>query len=577
MDVLLRNGGFKTMLAENPDSQTLMTVWRKFVRAANAKPESACLFYFAGHAATLTDKGGNRNGWIVPADAPQPSGSAFVDKALRIQDLISDAAGLRVRHQLFLFDAAFQDDWLADVEPALRLLSPTSGHPTRQVLIAGEASETMPSPSRFTDLLISALEGEADTIKDGFVTTSELAVYLANHPTRADGGRKHLQFALSGDAALAKGDVTIPVITARTDAEPSRAVEAPVVRPSSARLSVKTQPREARVRILNIVPKFTQNMVLKPGRYHLEVSAEGYRTHKEWVTLSAGEAKTVTLRLAHIPTRLENSLGMRFQYIPAGSFKMGPHSLINAADPEADPHRVILSQPFYIQIGEVTQDQFRHFIETSGYRSKVAASGGCWTSVQGHRWHKQADAAWDTIGTNSGIPENSGLLPVSCISWHDADAFARWLSKKEGRRYRLPTEAQWEYACRSGSTTPFAFGACLSPAQANFGGMGPLASHCPPLSDPPRQHLVPTYSLAKNAWGLYHMHGNVAEWCRDFYGPYPQQAMRDPLGPAKGAEKVIRGGHYLSLMSNCQSAKRSSFPPEYASSAVGFRLTAAVD
>jgi formylglycine-generating enzyme required for sulfatase activity len=578
MDALLRNGGFKTILVENPDSQKLKTVWEKFVQAANTKPESACLFYFAGHAATLIDDGSNKTGWIVPVDAPlaQTSRSAFTEKALRIQDLISDAAGLRVRHQLYVFDAAFMDDWLAGVEPALRLLSPTSGLPTRQILIAGDTPDAMPSPSRFTDLLINALRGEADTIKDGFVTTSELAVYLSNHLSRPKGGRIHLQFARSGDDALAKGDVTFTVVTADLAAVPTPE-ETPAVRPTTAHLLVDTQPKDAHVRILNIAPKFTQGMALKPGRYHLEVSAQGYRLHKEWVALSAGENKAVTVGLTRRADHFSNSLGMRFQFIPAGSFQMGLPSPLTPATQDEAVHRVILSQPFYMQIGEVTKDQFRRFVEASGYRSEVAASGGCWTSAQGHRWRKQADAAWDTIAAGDPTTGDREIMPVSCISWHDADAFTRWLSKKEGRRYRLPTEAQWEYACRSGSTTPFAFGTCLSFDQANFGGMGPFASQCPPLSAAPRHHLEPSPGLAENAWGLFHMHGNVAEWCRDFYGPYPQQTIRDPLGPAKGTEKVIRGGHYLSLMSECQSGKRSSFPPEYASSAVGFRLTAAVD
>jgi formylglycine-generating enzyme required for sulfatase activity len=576
MEALLRDGGFETTLVENPDNQTLRATWKRFVHRANADPESACVLYYAGHAATLTDVGGNQNGWIVPSDAPRPSGSDFTRTALRIQDLISDKAGLGVRHQLFLFDAAFRDDWLAKVAPALRLLGPTSGRPTRQVIIAGEIPPATPTHSRFTELLIRALCGDADTIEDGFVTTSELAVYLTNRLSGANGERGGPQFALSGDAALAKGDVTFPILTARSAIEPIRR-EPPAAKPSEARLSVNLRPRDARVRILNIRPKFTQGMHLKPGRYHLEVSAEGYRMHKEWVTLSSGEDKTVNVRLTRLADQFSNSLGMRFQFIPAGSFQMGIQSLSKVPGHEEGAHRVILSQPFYIQIGEVTVDQFRRFVETSGYRSRVAASGGCWTSAEGHRWRKQTDAAWDNISGNEGTSDKRGSLPVSCISWRDADAFARWLSKKEERRYQLPTEAQWEYACRSGSTTPFAFGTCLSDDQANFGGVGPSASHCPPLSGPPRHRLVPTPGLAMNAWGLYHMHGNVAEWCRDFYGPYPQRQVRDPLGPAKGAERVIRGGHYLSLMSDCQSAKRSSFPPEYASSAVGFRLIATVD
>jgi formylglycine-generating enzyme required for sulfatase activity len=358
---------------------------------------------------------------------------------------------------------------------------------------------------------------------------------------------------------LAKGDFAFKVMTAK---------------PRRGRLHVDTQPREAGIRILNIGPKFSQGISLEPGRYHLEVSADGYRMHKQWVTLAAGEEKTISVRLSQIKMQFDNSLGMRFRFIPAGSFEMGSRAAPPGAAQDETVHRVTLSQPFYMQTGEVTVDQYRRFEVASGYESKVQTSGGCWTSVDGRRWRKQAGIGWETIASNWPWGVGAEAVPVSCIAWQDARAFARWLSKKDGRSYRLPTEAQWEYACRSGSTTAFAFGECLSSEQANFVGGDPSTTHCPSDDKPPRRHLVPTDSLASNAWGLFHMHGNVAEWCRDFYGPYPKTAVRDPLGSANGTERVIRGGHFLSRMSDCRSAKRSSFPPQYASSAVGFRLTA---
>jgi formylglycine-generating enzyme required for sulfatase activity len=165
-------------------------------------------------------------------------------------------------------------------------------------------------------------------------------------------------------------------------------------------------------------------------------------------------------------------------------------------------------------------------------------------------------------------------LPVSCVTWEEANAFAAWLSRTDRRTYRLPTEAQWEYACRAGTTTAFAYGDCLSMELANFNDTGLRPSACPAGKRPARLHLVAANSLSTNEWGLYHMHGNVAEWCYDYYDPYPDRAVKDPRGPATGVEKVIRGGHFLSRMTDCRSAKRSSFPPEYASSAVGFRLIA---
>ena len=561
---LLESGGFKTRLVVDPDSQTLKMTWKQFAVAANAKQDSACLVYYVGRAATLVDAPGTESGWIIPTDAPlvQTSGDTFRQKALRVQDLISDGAGLRVRHQLFLFDAAFGDAWLALQKPPLRLLSAASGSATRQVIISGRATDRAPAKNIFTDALIKALCGEADAIQDGIVTATELAVYLINHIGRTTGGRQSPQYALSGDAALAKGDFGFKAMSAK---------------PRRSRLYVDTQPKEATIRILNIGPRFSQGIALEPGRYHLEVSADGHRQHKEWITLAAGEIKSVAVRLDQVVMQFGNSLGMQFRLIPAGNFQMGSRNASSLATQDETAHRVSLSHPFYMQTGEVTVGQYRRFVEASGYQSEVPASGGCWTSADGRRWRKQANTTWETIAKSWAETAGADTLPVSCIAWPDARAFARWLSRKEGRSYRLPTEAQWEYACRAGKTTAFAFGECLSTEQANFGGVTPSEPHCPMDTAPPRHYLVATHSLTDNAWGLFHMHGNVAEWCRDFYGPYPQKASRDPLGPAYGTERVIRGGHYLSFMNDCRSAKRSSFPPQYASSAVGFRLTAAVE
>ena len=162
--------------------------------------------------------------------------------------------------------------------------------------------------------------------------------------------------------------------------------------------------------------------------------------------------------------------------------------------------------------------------------------------------------------------------PVACISWNDAMAFAKWLGKKEGRAYDLPSEAQWEYACRAATTTPFAFGNCLSTDDANYGSADAVPADCRKAFKEDRRQLLPAASLKANAWGLFDLHGNLAEWCRDWYGPYPAKPVKDPIGPANGTEKVIRGGHYLAEASACRSAARSRFLPDSASSAIGFRL-----
>jgi formylglycine-generating enzyme required for sulfatase activity len=153
-------------------------------------------------------------------------------------------------------------------------------------------------------------------------------------------------------------------------------------------------------------------------------------------------------------------------------------------------------------------------------------------------------------------------MPTLQVSWDDCQGFVKALSKRERRKYRLPTEAEWEYACRAGTTTPFSFGDTLLPEQANYdchfvyaGGKKARA----------RRKTTPVGSFPPNAWGLYDMHGNVSEWCADWYGAYPSKPVKDPLGktPNRWAPyRVLRGGCWHEGPARCRSARRDSNEPD---------------
>jgi len=148
---------------------------------------------------------------------------------------------------------------------------------------------------------------------------------------------------------------------------------------------------------------------------------------------------------------------------------------------------------------------------------------------------------------------------------------SEWLSRIENRTYRLPTEAEWEYAARAGTKTPFAFGQCLSTNDANYDGNYPL-SGC--SKGKYRKKTLPVGSLQKNFWGLYDMHGNVYEWCSDWYSEYATGGVVDPTGPTTGSERVIRGGSWYGHASYCRSASRVRYSPGGTSGSLGFRLCA---
>ena len=138
--------------------------------------------------------------------------------------------------------------------------------------------------------------------------------------------------------------------------------------------------------------------------------------------------------------------------------------------------------------------------------------------------------------------------------------------------YGLPYEAEWEYAGRAGSSTPFAFGRCLSTDQGNYGGIGLLFADCSDVYRINRKRPIRVANLAPNPWRLFDMHGNVSEWCQDWYGGYSPRLVTDPKGASSGTDRVMRGGHWSAKADGCRSAARGRFRPDSASDALGFRL-----
>jgi formylglycine-generating enzyme required for sulfatase activity len=221
-----------------------------------------------------------------------------------------------------------------------------------------------------------------------------------------------------------------------------------------------------------------------------------------------------------------------------------------------------------MQSTEVTVGQFKQFVQSTGYKTEAEKGGGCWTAGDGRRWTRKPGTSWQTPGL-VGIEDN---LPAICVTWNDATAFARWLSRKERRTYRLPTEAEWEYAGRAGIATPFSTGRCLSTDEANYGKIGYAYQKCTTVFRKKRGRPIKVGLLTPNPWKLYNIHGNVSEWCRDWYGLYTSGSATNPKGPNSGSERVMRGGHWQADAAGCRSARRWRFPPNLASDVVGFRL-----
>ena len=229
-----------------------------------------------------------------------------------------------------------------------------------------------------------------------------------------------------------------------------------------------------------------------------------------------------------------NSIGMKLILIPAGTFLMGsPESEVGRTNDETQ-HHVTFTKHFYLGATEVAQGQWESVMGTTPWK--------------GQRY----------------VQENSNNA-ANYVNWDDAVEFCRKLSDKEGKTYRLPTEAEWEYACRAGATTAYSFGDDADQLREsgwfdkNAWDAGERYAHAVGLK-------------RANAFGLHDMHGNVWEWCSDWYGDYPTGHVTDPQGPTTGVKRVFRGGCWSSVSAFCRSAYRYTYAPSYRDALVGLRL-----
>jgi formylglycine-generating enzyme required for sulfatase activity len=234
------------------------------------------------------------------------------------------------------------------------------------------------------------------------------------------------------------------------------------------------------------------------------------------------------------PKNFTNSIGMKFVWIAPGNFMMGSPKEEKQRNSNENQHKVTLTKGFYMGVTTVTQEQWKEIIEK-----------------------------------NPSMFAGETTLPVDSVSWNQCQEFIKKLKEKEKKPYRLPTEAEWEYACRAGTTTPFHFGETISAKQANFFGQDDADKG---KKDLPLLKTTPVHSFPANAWGLHDMHGNVWQWCQDWYGDYPQEEVVNPQGPQNGSSRVLRGGSWFYTSNCCRSACRSWSQPAFISYDIGFRL-----
>lgn len=515
--------GFQVTVVQDPTRAQLLLAFDAFIERYGQGVDHRLLFYFAGHGHTQRLAYGADMGYLVPRDAPNPHRDlpGFLATALSMQQIEVYAKTMQAKHALFVFDSCFAGAIFALTRAVPEHITYKTSKPVRQFITAGEAGEAVPDDSIFRRQFIEALQGKGDVNGDGYVTGAELGEFLQEKVVNYSRGTQHPQYGKLRDPHLDAGDVVFPV--------------APSVAPGMAPYAaLQQQLEQERQQLAEEKRQFEEakRLAEEVRRVREEqeriIQARDGVPHKPPGTQVTGGGE---VQEPPHDTTYRNSIGMTFMLIPAGTFRMGSHDGLSDEKPVRE---VRISRDFYLGQYEVTQGQ--------------------WAAVMG----------------NNPSRFQGEEKPVESVSWEDIQDFIQRLNAKEGASlYRLPTEAEWEYAARAGTTTRWSFG-------DDAGQLGRYAWY----EENAGKQTHPVGQKSPNAWGLFDMYGNVSEWVQDWYAaeyarhPVGTTAL-DPGGPVGDADRVIRGCGWSGAGRLCRSASRRHYVPSTRYPDLGFRLVRA--
>ncbi len=560
----LQEMGWQVDLLEDPNWSTLRSALYGIVAGPGKDADKGILLWFSGHGHTLNEADGTKLGYIVPVDAPDPDRDAmgFMQRAISMREMETVAKGIESKHVMMVFDSCFSGAIfsMSRAKPSPYIEEKTLW-PVRQFITAGTENEKVPDRSMFKICFLQGLrDGFADVNRDGYVTGEELGAYLQEMVVNYTNRAQSPQFGKINNPKLDKGDF---VFVSRMD----KSLAIPDVRPLPKKregtLVVRSEPNAARWYLDgDFAGKTNDEMAgVTEGWHEVRVEKPGYRTWTEQVRIVSGERAVVSVWLES--SRVEPVQGavwkepvtdMAFVWVPGGCFPMGSPDTDPERDSDEGPVHEVCVDGFWMGRYEVTNRQFRMF------RPERVS------------------------GSFKGQSLDEDPQPAVSVNWSGAASFARWLEGKNGgkRRFRLPTEAEWEYACRAGSTAARFWGDAAEEAcgyanvyERRSTGMNRAAQWAHDCVDG-YTGSAPVGTFAPNGFGLYDMLGNVWEWCNDFYDPFAYAAApRDnPRGPAGGAYRVVRGGAYNYGPKYNRCAFRYRVEPGASFEHIGFRLVA---
>lgn len=564
---VLEKQGFQVVVKEDLNSVQLDEVFRTFIQQYGLNVENRLLFYFAGHGHTVTQSYGDEMGYLVPSDAPNPNRdlTGFLAKAMDMQQMELYARRIQAKHALFLFDSCFSGSLFALSRAVPDNISYKTSRPVRQFITSGSADEQVPDQSIFRRQVMAALEGEADRNRDNYVTGTELGEFLQDTVVNYSRNAQHPQYGKIRNPNLDKGDFVFALPKAAVVRTP----------PEAAKTTPTMQPVDPVAIELSLWETIRNSTDPEDFKEYLEKYPQGQFAgvaRRRLAALTGGGAKgpsegAANTAAASPPARpkpgtvVRSSAGVELVYVPAGSFMMGSE---NGGKDEKPVHQVTIREGFYMGRYEVTQGQ--------------------WQAVMGTTVRQQRDKAHPLLPL-AGEGDN---YPMYYVRWEEAQQFIQKLNaQNDGFIYRLPSEAEWEYACRAGTAGDYAGSLDAVAWYGNNSGRQYLdaaaiyradsGNYSKRLTDNGNQ-THPVGEKQANAFGLYDMHGNVWEWCEDAYHENYNGAPTDGSAWLSGADtmfRVLRGGSWYNNAYYLRSAVRYRDVPGRLNHHLGFRVAAA--
>jgi formylglycine-generating enzyme required for sulfatase activity len=566
----LKKLGFKVIEGYDVSGYKLSTLLKRFYYHLSKAEDGVGLFYFAGHGIEV-----NGENYLLPTDLSVDKLDEIPIFSTELSPILRSMNGTGKRLNIAIVDACREN--------------PFVDQPNRGAKIGGLA----PIQASGTFVVYSAESGKLAS--DGRGKLSPFAKALSKHietpqtierlfkKVRSEVYSTTKEEQLPTTYSSIQGDFyfKLPEESKRGESQDHSSSQKLTVQGKKHRIYVSTTPENARVRILNIKPKYFDGIDLKTDKALVEVTKSGYKKYLKWHRNLKDEA-VISVELQpnseqseepkdpslHSGFRVERSQNLFPTYnkdmgsyiLPAmveikrGSFMMGS----NSGDSDEKPlHRVDIDYDFYIGKYEVTVEEFRKFIDNTSYRTDAEKGDGCY--VYNGNWEKKSDANWK----NPYFSQNDSS-PVTCISWNDAKAYTEWLSKKSGKKFSLPSEAEWEYMARAGTDTKYSFGDSKS-------SLGDYAWYS--KNSGGKTH--PVGEKKPNPWSIYDVHGNVWEWCEDWYiDSYSSTPTDGSSYDVKKSYKALRGGSWYDNPINTRSANRNGGFPSYSVNVFGFRLKA---